>query len=72
MDEKKIRQLKELATHSSLGLTVALSIFIGLAIGIFLDKKFETHPWMTLIFLAMGIAAGYRNIGSAIRKIRKY
>ena len=36
--------------------------FIGLYIGIYLDKWLETAPWMTMILLGIGIAAGFRNI----------
>ena len=36
--------------------------FIGLYIGIYLDKWLETDPWMTLIWLGIGIVAGFRNI----------
>ena len=36
--------------------------FIGLYIGIYLDKWLETSPWMTLVWLGIGIAAGFRNI----------
>ena len=64
--------MRELAYYSSLGLSVALSIFIGLAVGVYLDRRFDTTPWCTLIFLGFGIAAGYRNIGLAIKKARKY
>ena len=63
--------MRELAYYSSIGFSVALSIFIGLFIGYFLDRKFDTSPWLTLIFLGLGIAAGYRNIGLAIKKSRK-
>ena len=66
------RQLRELSYYASIGLSVSLAIFIGLFIGIYLDKKFGTHPWGTFIFLFFGIAAGYRNIGLAIKKARKY
>ena len=72
MKKRDLRTLKELAYYSSLGLSVALSIFIGLAIGVYLDRYvFNTTPWLTLIFLGLGIAAGYRNIGLAIKKSRK-
>jgi ATP synthase protein I len=71
MKREKLRSLRELAYFSSLGLSVALSIFIGLAIGIYLDRNvLGTTPWCTLIFLGLGIAAGFRNIGLAIRKSR--
>jgi len=71
MKKETLRSLKEMAYFSSIGLAVALSIFIGLAIGVYLDRRFDTTPWLTLIGLGLGIAAGYRNIGLAIRKSRK-
>ena len=72
MAKRDLRYLKELAYYSSIGLSVALSIFIGLGIGVYLDRRFDTNPWLTLIFLGLGIAAGYRNIGLAIKKSRKF
>jgi len=36
-----------------------------------LDRKFDTSPWFTLIFLAFGIAAGFRNIALVIKRARK-
>ena len=72
MKKETSRTIKELVYYSSLGLQVALSIFIGLAIGLYLDRRvFNTTPWLTLVFLGLGIAAGYRNIGFAIKKSRK-
>jgi ATP synthase protein I len=66
------RNLRDLAYYASVGLSVAFSIFIGLAIGVYLDRKvFHTTPWFTFIFLGLGIVAGYRNIGLAIKKSRK-
>ena len=38
------------------------SCLIGLAMGFYLDKWLDTSPWMTLIFLALGITSGFRNI----------
>ena len=72
MEKETKRFLRELAVYSSLGLSVALSIFIGLAVGIYLDRRFESTPWCTLIFLMLGIIGGFRNIAIVIRKIRKY
>ena len=73
MKRETRRNWRELAYYSSLGLQVALSIFIGLAVGIFLDRRvFNTTPWFTLIFLGLGIAAGFRNIGLAVKKARKF
>ena len=72
MKKETKRSLRELAYYSSLGLSVSLSIFIGLAVGIYLDRRFETSPWFTLIFLVIGIIAGFRNIAMVIRKTRKF
>ncbi len=72
MKRETRRYYRELAYFSSLGLAVALSIVIGLAVGVYLDRKvFNTTPWFTLIGLIVGIIAGYRNIGLAIKKSRK-
>jgi ATP synthase protein I len=65
------RAWRDLAYFSSIGFSVALSVFIGLFVGVYLDRRFETSPWCTLVFLALGIAAAFRNIGIAIKKSRK-
>jgi ATP synthase protein I len=72
MKKETKRSMREWAYYSSLGLSVSLSIFIGLAVGVYLDRRFETSPWCTLIFLILGIIAGFRNIAIAIRKTRKF
>jgi len=72
MKKETKRALRELAYYSSLGLSVSLAIFIGLAVGVFLDRRFETTPWFTLIFLVLGIIGGFRNIAIVIRKTRKF
>jgi len=71
MKRETLRQVRDLAYYSSLGLSVSLSIFIGLFFGIWLDGKIGTTPWFTLVFLGFGIAAGFRNIALAIRKNRE-
>jgi ATP synthase protein I len=72
MKRENRRYIRELAYYSSLGLSVALSIFIGLFAGVYLDRRFDTTPWLTIIFLVLGIAAGFRNIGLAVKKSRKF
>ena len=73
MKRETLRSLRELAYYGSLGFQVSLSIFIGVGIGVYLDYwVFDTSPWLTFIGLAMGIAAAFRNIALAIKKIRKF
>ena len=57
--------LKLLADFSTIGLTLVSSIFVGLAIGYWLDHKVfheKTYPWLTLLFLLLGIVAGFKNL----------
>lgn len=71
MKRETIRHLKDLAYFSSIGLSVALSIFMGLFAGVYLDRWLHTDPWLTLMGLGLGIAAAFRNIAIAIKKVSK-
>ena len=63
---------KDLWYYSSLSFSIALSMVIGLGIGYWLDMRvFNSSPWFTLIFLGLGVIAGFRNIYLAINKSRK-
>jgi len=53
---------RELGKYSALGLELAISVIIGLAIGYYLDKWLGTGPWMTVIWLGFGFAAGVRSL----------
>ncbi len=68
-NEKKQRRelFRLISVTSTVGIQLVLSTFIGLAIGWFLDEhlfpKFlslNTSPWFTIIFLFLGIAAGFK------------
>jgi ATP synthase protein I len=59
---------REMAYYSSLGLSVAFAIFIGLFVGLKIDQYFDTSPIFTLIFLAFGVAASFSNIIRAIKR----
>jgi ATP synthase protein I len=61
MKEETRKYIRQLADASSIGLQLAFSIFIGLGIGWWLDGVVGTFPWLTLIFMVMGVAAGFLN-----------
>lgn len=61
-NEEKRQLIRSLSFLSGLGISMVAASFIGLYIGIYLDKWLDTKPWMTLIWLGFGIAAGFRNI----------
>ena len=62
MKEENKKLMKQMLHLSSMGFSMVLAIIIGLAIGIFLDRRLGTHPWFTIIFLVLGVVAGFRNI----------
>ncbi|WP_319792468.1 AtpZ/AtpI family protein [Desulfatibacillum aliphaticivorans] len=71
MNKETLKFIREMSYFSSLGLSVALAIVIGLGLGVYLDRRFDTHPWLTFIGLGFGIAAGYRNIWLAHQKSQR-
>ena len=65
MSDNRREIIKLLADFSTIGMTVAFSIFIGVGIGYYLDHKVfdgRTSPWLTLIFLGLGVAAAFKNL----------
>ncbi len=54
--------LKKLYSVSTAGIYMVVATMIGYAMGHYLDKWFHTYPWMTLIFLILGVAAGFKNL----------
>lgn len=66
MTEKPV--FKQLMQASSVGISLVLSTFVGLAMGYGLDSLFNTSPWLTIIFLLLGIIAGFRELFRMARK----
>ena len=64
----KRRALYDLLKLSSLGLEMGAAVVIGLLIGSWLDGRFGTTPWLTLLFLAFGFAAAAKAVIRALRK----
>ena len=65
MSDNRKDALRLLAQVSTVGMSVAFSIFIGVGIGYYLDHKVfdgRTSPWLTLIFLGFGVGAAFKNL----------
>jgi len=62
------KQLKSFARVGALGIELALSTVIGLLLGRWLDGKFGTEPWLTLVGLVFGVIAGFRSLIETARK----
>ena len=51
-----------------LGASIVLAIFIGAGLGYWLDGRFNTFPYLSIIFFLLGIAAAARNVWVVVRK----
>ena len=45
---------------------------IGFYAGYALDRFFGTSPWLMLVFLLLGIAAGFKNLFDQVKKIQDF
>jgi len=71
MEKDKKKLYKQVTRYSAIGLEMGFSVAIGAAIGYYLDKYLDTGPWLTLIFLILGVVAGFRSLFSLMRDIDK-
>ncbi len=51
-----------LGSGYAVGLNLMSSVVVGAALGYGLDSLFGTKPWLLLLFLILGVAAGFRSI----------
>ena len=61
MKKEEKKTLMQALMASTIGYQVAFAPFIGIAIGVFLDSKLGSFPYLTIVFLIVGIAAGGLN-----------
>jgi ATP synthase protein I len=62
MDPDAREMLRAASRYSYLGIFFGVAIGIGYAIGAWMDARFHTTPWLTLGWLLIGIAAGFREL----------
>jgi ATP synthase protein I len=60
-NKSRMPELKLLASASSIGLSMVVAIFLGVAAGFYLDKKLGTKPWCMLAGIVLGIVAAFNN-----------
>ena len=53
---------------TSVGLEFGISVIIGLVAGWWLDNRFGTAPWLTIVMLCCGFAAGVRGVLRAVQR----
>lgn len=67
----KIEKNWQLLKFSSLGIEMAVATAIGWGIGYWLDLQFGTYPWLMLVFLLLGVAAGFKGVFRAAREAQE-
>ncbi len=54
--------LSALSHAGTIGLHMVSGIVVGTLIGYSLDKWLDLYPWLTGIFMFLGIVAGFKNV----------
>ena len=58
----------KIVDFASIGLLLVSSIFIGATMGYFLDVKFGTKPYLSIIFLILGLISGVKSVYKILQK----
>jgi len=69
-NKDKESNLRKMLSMSSIGLVLPSAIAIGLFIGYTLDKWLNTHPWMLMVFLILGIISGFVSLFREINRFK--
>jgi ATP synthase protein I len=69
-DKKDRSSYVEYTMLASVGTQLVVSTFLGFGMGYWLDKKLGTSPALTIIFVVLGVAAGFLNVYRAVNKGR--
>lgn len=71
LGEDKAKLIQQIASYSTLGLEMGLSVALGVGIGYYLDKWLNTEPWLLIVFLFLGVIAGFRSLYRALKRLQK-
>jgi ATP synthase protein I len=63
-------QARTLGALSTVGLSFVLALVIGVGLGLWFDRQFESSPWGLFVGFALGFAAAVLNVYRATRTLR--
>jgi ATP synthase protein I len=67
--DKDVRKMWGAALrYSALGLEMGVATALGYGTGWWLDRRFGTKPYLMLVMLLLGIAAGFRSLYRAAKR----
>ncbi len=52
---------------SAVGIMMVVSVVIGAGVGMFIDGRLGTTPWLTAVGVVFGAAAGFREVWRIVR-----
>src|SRR5258706_4851790 len=56
---------------STAGLELGISVAVGLLFGYWLDGKIDSAPWFMLLFMILGLVAGFRGGLPAVQRAQR-
>lgn len=62
---------RRLAPYLNIGYVWAASVIAFTLLGIYLDKRFSTKPWLTLVGALLGIVTGFYNFIKTVTRQEK-
>ena len=62
---------KGFGTYGTVGIEFVLSVLVGTWGGQWLDGRFGTEPWLMVVGLGFGVAAGFRGLWRALEKANR-
>ena len=62
------KQFYNTLSASSIGLELGLSVVLCVLLGVWLDGKLGTQPWLMIVLLGIGLAAGFRSVLRGVRR----
>jgi len=60
----------KMARFASVGLEMGIAVAIGAGAGYLADNHFGTKPWLSLVGLLIGVAAGFKGMIDAAKKAK--
>ncbi len=61
--------LRKAGPFIHLGWSIAISVVLGAGVGYWLDKRFDTSPWLLIAGSILGIAAGLIELTRASKRL---
>jgi F0F1-type ATP synthase assembly protein I len=66
---ERARWVRSVGVVSTLGITLVVSTLVGFVIGYYLDRWLSTSPWLTIVFLLLGIVSGFVQIFRSLPRL---